>query len=207
MRRLLTTGLVVLALQLASCSAFKRCAYEGFGRRDAWQQPDRVVATLAIEPGARVADLGAGSGYFAFRLADAVGGDGVVYAVDVDPEMLEHLQDEASERGYANLRTVQAESADPKLPDGGIDLVFTANTYHHLEDRVAYFRGLRTDLAPGGRVAILDYDEPAFLGGHYTGKGEIVRELGEAGYRLLADHDFIDRQSFLVFGVCGPGPC
>jgi ubiquinone/menaquinone biosynthesis C-methylase UbiE len=207
MRGLLHTGLVVVALQVAGCGAFKRCAYEGFGGRDAWQQPDRVVASLAIEPGARVADLGAGGGYFTFRLADAVGRNGVVYAVDVDPEMLEHLEGEAAGRGYANLRTVRAEPSDPNLPDGAIDLVFVANTYHHLEERAAYFRRLQADLAPGGRVAILDYDEPGLLRSHYSAKAEVEREMGEAGYRLLADHDFIDGQSFLVFESCGPGPC
>ena len=77
MRRLLAVSLSLVLLQLASCSAFKRCAYEGF-RRDTWQLPERVVAALELRPGDRVADLGAGSGYFTFRLAGAVG--------DVDDE-------------------------------------------------------------------------------------------------------------------------
>jgi ubiquinone/menaquinone biosynthesis C-methylase UbiE len=198
-----TVGLVLVLLQLAGCGAFKRCAYEGFGRRDGWQQPDRVVRELGVEPGQRIADLGAGGGYFAFRLADAVGPDGVVWAVDVDEGMIEHLEETAAERGYANVRPLLAATDDPGLPDGQIDLVFTANTYHHLEDRAAYFRKVRRDLAPGGRVAILDYDEPGWMRSHYSAKDEIVREMQGAGYTLLADHDFIDRQSFLVFGSSG----
>lgn len=199
MRRLRTASLALVLLQLASCTAFKRCAYEGFGRRDGWQQPERVVEVLEIAPGARVSDLGAGGGYFTFRLADAVGAEGVVYAVDVDEEMIDHLTRSAAEGGYANVEPVLASTDDPGLPDAGIDLVFCANTYHHLEDRPAYFRRLRKDLAPGGRVAILEYDEPGWMRSHYTGKDTILGELQEAGYTLVADHDFIDRQSFLVF--------
>lgn len=199
MRRLIGVSLSLVLLQLASCTAFKRCAYEGFGRRDSWQQPDRVVEVLDISPGARVADLGAGGGYFTFRLADAVGPDGIVYAVDVDPGMIDYLTRSAGEGGYANVKPALAASDDPGLPDGGIDLVFSANTYHHLEDRPAYFARLRTDLAPGGRVAILEYAEPGLLSSHYTDKATILAEMLEAGYELVADHDFIERQSFLVF--------
>jgi arsenite methyltransferase len=188
MRRLLGVSLALVLLQLASCSAFKRCAYEDFGNRDGWQQPERVVEALELVPGARVADLGAGGGYFTFRLADAVGPDGVVYAVDVDEDMLDHLTRSAAERGYANVKAVRAAFDDPRLPDAGIDLVFSANTYHHLEDRPAYFARLRADLAPGGRVAILDYDRPGLLRGHFTEKQTILAEMQQAGYALLADH-------------------
>jgi ubiquinone/menaquinone biosynthesis C-methylase UbiE len=204
MRRRSTTrwfaaSLALLLLQLASCAAFKRCAYEGFGRRDGWQQPERIVEALALQPGDRVADLGAGGGYFTFRLADAVGETGRVYASDVDPDMLEYIEAEASRRGYTNVVPVRAGFDDPGLPDAGIDLLFTANTYHHLDDRAAYFRNVRADLAAGGRVAILDYDGPGLLRSHYSPKQTLLEEMDQAGYDLVADHDFIDRQSFLVF--------
>jgi len=206
MRRQLTAVLALALLSLASCSAFKRCAYEGFGRRDSWQQAERVVETLAITPGDRVADVGAGGGYFTFRLADAVGPGGIVYAVDVDEAMVDYLESEVEDRGYANVRVVLAPQDDPGLPDGEIDLVFTANTYHHFQDRAAYFRKVRTDLAPGGRVAILDYNAPGFLRSHFTEKNTIVREMEEAGYARAEDHDFIERQSFLVFEPEAPLP-
>jgi ubiquinone/menaquinone biosynthesis C-methylase UbiE len=199
LRRLLTISLVVLVLQLTSCTDFKRLAYESFGRRDGWQQPERVVETLGIAPGSRVADLGAGGGYFTFRLAEAVGPDGIVYAVDVDEEMISHLAQTARERGAENVQTVLATFTDPELPDGEIDLVVTVNTYHHLDERPAYFRGLRRDLAPGARVAILDFNGPGFLRRHYSEKSDIVREMEQAGYAVIADHDFIERQNFLVF--------
>ncbi len=194
-------ALVLLLAVLAGCTSFKRFAYEGFGRDD-WQQPARVVEALEIEPGDRVADLGAGGGYFTFRLADATGPEGVVYAVDVDPDMTAFLRERAAAEGYANVRVIDAAPDDPRLPAGGVDLIFTSNTYHHIPDRVAYFARLEEVLAPGGRVAILELrNEGLFSGcfGHGTSEEEIRREMEAAGYRLAARHDFLDRQSFLVF--------
>ena len=100
-------------------------------------------------------------------------------------------------------KLVLAAPDDPKLPDGEIDLVFSSNTYHHIENRTDYFRGLRADLAPGGRLAIVDYDGSrgwlVRLIGHYSDPDQMLREMREAGYEVEARHDFLDRQSFVVF--------
>lgn len=193
--------LVCLCL-LPGCAAWKRCAYEGSGR-DAWQQPDAVVQALHIRPGDRVADLGSGSGYFSLRLARAVGPTGRVYAVDVDEQMNAYLRKRLAGEGVDNVEVVLGEFADPKLPDGEIDLVFTSDTYHHLQDRSAYFRNLKRDLAPDGRVAVLEFDGRKGLFvrwmGHYTPKQVILDEMEQAGYRPVEDLDFLDRQSFVVF--------
>ena len=186
---------------LLGCSALKRFGYEGFDR-DEWQQPDRVLGELTLEPGMRVADIGAGGGYFTFRLADAVGADGIVYAVDVDEDMTSYLEQRASEEGYANVKVILGEFADPLLPDGGVDFVFTSNTFHHIEGRVEYFRNLKQDLRPGGRLAILELTGDSWFArnfGHFTNRETIVAELTEAGYEEIASHDFIDRQSFTLF--------
>jgi ubiquinone/menaquinone biosynthesis C-methylase UbiE len=189
-------------LLLAGCATWKKCAYEGWGR-DESQQPERVVTTLGIGPGDRVADLGSGSGYFTFRLADAVGKDGKVYAVDIDPDMTEMVAAMARERGAANVEVVLAEPEDPELPDGEIDLVFTANTYHHIADRVDYFTRLKRDLSPKGRVAILDYHEGggwfATWFGHSTPTATVTSEMEQAGYRISAAPDFLTEQTFLIF--------
>jgi ubiquinone/menaquinone biosynthesis C-methylase UbiE len=187
------------------CGAIKRAGYAP-DDRDEWQRPDEVVARLAIEPGDRVADLGAGGGYFTFRLADAVGSQGRVYAVDVDESMTDYLSERAREQGRQNVEVILGEYDDPKLPDGTIDLIFTSNTYHHLEDREAYFENVREALAPDGRVAIIDFNEQEggwFVRtfGHATSKETIVEEMSAAGYRLERDHDDLERQHFLVFTV------
>ena len=200
-RRALAAALL-LAFAGGGCAAAKRFAYEGFGRDD-WQQPDAVLALLGIGPGDRVADLGAGGGYFTFRLSEAVGPSGRVYAVDVDDDMVGLLARRAQELHAANVSVVRGEYDDPKLPDGEIDLLFTCNTYHHISGRTAYFRRVLVDLAPNGRVAIVEYDGRGGwfpnLFGHETPADEIAREMREAGYERIANHEILTRQSFQIF--------
>jgi ubiquinone/menaquinone biosynthesis C-methylase UbiE len=197
-------GLVIVACLFGGCGPLKRLCYEGFGR-DAWQQPERVVTALGIEPGDRVADLGSGGGYFTVRLAPAVGGTGKVYAVDVDAEMNEYLRERLAREKIANVEVILGSPEDPSLPDGGVDLVVTVDTYHHIDERPLYFRNLKRDLAPGGRVAVIDYDGRkgwfVRLTGHYTSREDLLREMREAGYEVAEEHDFIDRQSFVIFEV------
>ena len=199
-RRLGPAALAALVL-LAGCTTLKKCAYEGFGR-DAWQQPEKVVQSLAIRSGDRVADLGSGGGYFTFRLSRAVGPTGKVYAVDVDKDMLEDFAERANKDGYRNIEKVPAKYDDPSLPESGVDLIFTSNVYHHIEARAKYFAEAAKYLRPGGRVAIVDFNGrhwSATFMGHYTPAEVIKREMEEAGYRLEHELDFLDRQSFLIF--------
>lgn len=180
------------------CARMRGFAYSGFGR-DGWQQPERVIETLAIEKGSSVADLGAGAGYFTFKLADAVGPDGRVYAVDLDEPLLAMIAERAADESRPNVHTVVAAPDRARLPEA-VDLVFTCNTYHHLGDRVAYFERLRASLRPGGRVAILDLKPGSwFLGDHATAPDVVEREMLAAGYEKDARHDFLSRQEFLVF--------
>jgi predicted methyltransferase len=191
-------GAVTEALRRARI-ALKRFAYSGPGR-DRWQQPDRVVAELGLRPGDRVADLGAGGGYFTSHLARAVAPSGVVYAVDTDPDMLAGLAALASRPGLANVVVVKAAPEDPGLRET-VDLAFLANAYHHLPDRRAYLARIAHHLEPSGRVAIIEV-RPAGLRrllGHATSPETIRSELEAAGYTMVADLDFLARQSFLVF--------
>lgn len=193
--------MLVVALMLPGCASWKRFAYEGWGR-DRWQQPQRVIDALQIRNGDRIADVGAGGGYFTFRLAHATGPSGVVYAVDIDPDMIDYLRERVRDEKVRHVEVVSATVDDPGLPADGIDLLFTCNTYHHFAAPVAYFRNLRRYLRPGGRVAILDLNDSTFfawLFGHSTPPEKLRAEMQEAGYRLEAEHTFVSRQSFLVF--------
>ncbi len=195
-------GLIAPALfLLAGCAFLKQCAYEGF-KRDQWQQPQKVIETLALRPGDLVADLGSGSGYFTFRLAAAVGPQGKVYAVDVDREMNDLVAQAVKEKTIGNVEVILARLDDPLLPPTGVDLVLTVNTYHHFENRVAYFQKLRKYLRPGGRIAVIDFDRRAWfeeMWKHYTPAEFIKREMEQAGYGLQRELTFLDRQSFLIF--------
>jgi len=186
--------------------ALKGFAYSGFGRAR-WQLPDRVVAELEVKPGDRVADLGAGAGYFTFRLARAVGPSGVVYAVDTDPDMRAGLAARAARGEDANVAVVAAGPDDPGLPEP-VDLALLVNAYHHVPDRPAYFANLARSLRPGGRVAIVEARPDGInrLIGHATPPATIRSELEAAGYTLLAERDFLPRQGFLVFGRPAPAP-
>jgi arsenite methyltransferase len=194
------SALLILSLWLAGCAEW---GYRHMNdpSRDAWQKPKQVVEKLGIKPGARVADLGAGGGYFTWYLAAAVGPQGKVYAVEIDETALEIIEKEMKSRGVTNVVPVRGEPGDAKLPEP-VDLVFSCDTYHHMEDRVAYFRSLARYLKPDGKVAILDFYAQGFFSGllgHGTTKEEVRREMESAGYRLAADYDLIDRQHFQIF--------
>lgn len=193
--RVIFGSIVLLSLSfLAGCGAVKRMAYAPPGR-DKVQQPERVVAALAIPRGASVADIGAGGGYFSFRFADAVGDEGRVYAVDVDPDMLGYLRERVRDEQRANIEVVEAAPDDSRLPASSVDLIFLCNTYHHLSDRSEYFDALRARLRPGGRIAIVEYK----AGAHGTSAELIRAELADAGYRSVQEETFLDEQSFLIF--------
>lgn len=186
---------------LAGCATLKQCAYEGIGR-DEWQKPDEVIRFLGIRPGNHVADLGSGGGYFTFRLAKAVRPTGKVYAVDIDKGLNESLARRAKQESYANIEVVLAKADDPLLPKSGVDLIFTSNTYHHLEDRVNYFAKVKNYLRPNGRVAIIEFSGKGWIEsipGHHTPKEVIQSEMKAAGYTLQNDFDFLPKQHFLIF--------
>jgi SAM-dependent methyltransferase len=172
--------------------------------RDGWQMPDRVIGALNLERSSRVADIGAGTGYFSMRLADAVP-DGWVYAVDVEPAMVEYIRDRAGTDHVPNLQAVLATADSPNLPEP-VDVSLVVNTYHHIPSRPDYFRRLQSSLRPGGRVAIVDYrkDAPDGPPAEFRFEPEqIVAEMQKAGYELEARHDFLPRQHFLVFRPAG----
>ncbi len=199
--RLLTV--VLLLTFSAGCGDIKRSLYEGF-QRDGWQQAERVILALGIRSGEHIADLGAGGGYFTFRLADATGSDGNVYAVDVDEEMAAYVDAKAQADGYPSITSVVATSDDPLLPEQGVDLIFTCNTYHHVENRVAYFDHAKKYLRPKGRVAIIDFEGRTWfqrLFGHITPAADIRNEMEAAGYRLVQKFDFLPKQNFQIFMV------
>lgn len=160
---------------------------------------DEVVAKLALAEDAVVGDLGCGPGVFAIPFARAAR-EGYVLASDVEPAQLDALRAAIAAQGVRNVVPVLSSYDDAHFPPGRLDLVFVGDTYHHLRDRVAYFRRLQGALAPGGRLAILEYKPGKLPIGpsedHKLPAGVREAELAEAGYALVerfathAYHDF-----------------
>jgi SAM-dependent methyltransferase len=171
--------------------------------RDRWQMPERVIAALDLKPGQKVADIGAGTGYFSVRLARAAAAP-TVFAVDLEPKMVEHLTKRAAAEKLANIRAVQASASSPNLPEP-VDVVLVVDTYHHIANRPAYFAALKSSLRRGGRVAIVDFRKG--VGGEGPPEGfrftpeQIGAEMAQAGFALDRAHDFLPRQLFLVYRV------
>ncbi|MBL8863087.1 MAG: class I SAM-dependent methyltransferase [Planctomycetes bacterium] len=168
---------------------------------------DEVVTRLSLAEDALVGDLGCGPGVFALPLARAVR-DGLVFASDVEPGQLDALRSALREADVRNVVPVLSSFEDPHFPPGRLDLVFVGDTYHHLRDRVAYFRRLRSVLAPGGRLAILEYKPGKLPVGppedHKLAAGVREAELMEAGWVLVerfATHTWHD---FEVWRVVQP---
>ena len=200
-------GVVAVCAVLAACAHQHGADTEQEGKRywskdrDNWQQPERVIAKLELKPGMVVADLGSGTGYFTHRLAGAVGGTGKVYAVDINQELLDEVEQLVKNKNLSNVELVLAEEYDPQLPEK-VDMIFSTNVYHHLKDRADYFENAKRYLKPGGRVVILDFREGAFR--HNTPRQTIVDEFTRAGYTLANEYVFLDRQNFLVFTPQSP---
>jgi len=171
--------------------------------RDAWQQPDLVVARLATRKDMKIADIGAGTGYFSVRFARAVP-DGEVLAIDIEAALLQHLAARAAGEGLGNVHTRHATPAEPGLADrpGAIDLVFVCDTYHHIADRPAYFTKVAQALAPGGRIAIVDFELDSPRGPPPELKlapDAVITEMNAAGLVLVGRFDELPDQYLLEF--------
>ena len=174
--------------------------------RDQYQKPRQVIDALNLKPGLTVADLGSGSGYFTRRFIEAVTETGKVYAVDVEPEMLKYAEESVvhMHRSYT-AEFILARPDNPKLPYESIDLLFVCNTYHHLEERTKYFSDAKSSLKPGGRLAVIDFypDERSgdlgFPKRHLVSQDTVIKELSDAGYKLVREHRFLPKQYFLEF--------
>lgn len=182
----------------------RRWLYAGGTRQDRLRDPDAVIAVLDTRPGMVVGDLGPGVGHFTIRLARAVEPDGVVYALDASQSTLDDLRRAADERGLTTLRTVPVRRDRLEIPEP-VDLLFVSATYHHLPEPSTYFADARAHLRPGARVAILESRREGLLarwrGHHASSPRRVLREMTDAGYRLIATHEVVRGYWFGLFEV------
>ena len=172
-------------------------------RRDERLHINRVMDILAIAPGKTVADIGAGSGWFTVRAAKRVTDTGVVYAVDINPQAIDYIDNRVQKEKLHNVRTVLSKPDNPQLPADSIDAVLLLKTYHEVAEPVTLLRNLRSSLRPGARVGIIDRDGNGE--DHGVHKQVVIREAEAAGYRLLEEHDDLVKDDkmdyFLVLGL------
>lgn len=166
--------------------------------RAEWQKPDVVVAALGLRAGQTVGEIGGGPGYWSLRLARKVGPRGRVYAVDVEPRLLEVLRQRLVERTVRNVTPVLGLPEDPLLPAGSCDVVLMVNTYHHLPDGPAYLRRLARALRGGGRIVNVDYHKRETPVGppveHRVARERFLADARRAGLALAAEHNVLPHQ-------------
>lgn len=178
--------------------------------RDLWQLPDQIMDTLGIAEGSTVADIGAGGGWFTIRLARRVGANGIVYAEDIQPQMLESTMRRVAREGLGNVRRVLGTAEDPRLPARSLDAVLIVDTYHELENPGALLRNIAQSLKPQGRVGVVDFKRDGLGPGpaleDRVDPDEVVRDAEAAGLRLVRRETFLPYQFLLVFSRPQPSP-
>ncbi len=172
--------------------------------RLAWQKPDEVVRALGLRAGDVAADVGVGPGYFALRMARAVGEKGRVHAIDVEPKMLEILAGRVKEAGLSNVVPHLAPEGAMAVPPEPCAAILTVNTFHHFPDRPAALAALAAGLAPGGPLAVVDFHAGDLPVGpppeHRVSREEGLRAARAAGLRILREETFLPYQFFLLLG-------
>ncbi len=168
--------------------------------RDAWQKPEQILDALNLDPSATVADIGAGTGYFSVRIARRLP-QGKVFAIDIEQDMLRYLSERARREHLNTINTIMASGENANIPEP-VDVILIVDTYHHIDDRIAYFARLKKSLRPHGRLAVVDFKPDSPEGPPIASRisaEKVTEELKTAGYSLVAAYSFLPRQYFLVF--------
>ena len=178
------------------------------GERITEEQPERVLDAMGLRPGDVVADVGCGSGYYARRIARRVQPGGTVYCEDIQPEMLDIMRERAAAEGVPGVEPILGAPDDPRLPAGAIDWVIIADVYHEMSDPEPMLAGIRRALAPGGRVALLEYrvedgTGDQILADHAMSVRQVLLEWQVAGFELAALHEFLPSQHLFFLRAAG----
>jgi predicted methyltransferase len=171
--------------------------------RESEEHPDQALDAIAIQKGSTVADIGAGVGYFTWRLAERVGPEGVVYGEDIQPAMIDMLQANMRERKIANVRPVLGTFTDPKLPRDAVDLVLLVDVYHEFSEPQKMLDRIRESLKPNGRLVLVEYraedPEVPIRPEHKMTVRQVRAEVEPQGYRFDKTLEVLPQQHIIVF--------
>jgi ubiquinone/menaquinone biosynthesis C-methylase UbiE len=172
-------------------------------KRDTYQKPHEVLTALVLKSGEVIADIGAGSGYFTFRIAHHVGARGKVFAVDVSPDMIRHINRRIRDLKAENIVPVLADPDDPLLAERSIDRFFVCNVWHHVENPTKYLSMMKKILKPAGEVVMIDFHKKELSFGPplemKIAREDLIEQMEGNGFRLAKEHTFLPYQYFLVF--------
>ena len=220
-RRLIPAAVVAAAVLLATLAAQQPGVHPVSGRvyalpmgvagadwldrqeRELEEDPDQAMRLIRVQRGSTVADLGAGSGYFTVRLARAVGAAGRVYAVDIQPGMLDLLQRAVTKERLTNVIPVLGAADDPRLPAESLDLVLMVDVYHELASPQVTLAHIMRALKPGGRLVLLEYraEDPdvPIRPEHKMTKAQVKLEIEHEGFKQQRVYDDLPRQHLIIF--------
>ncbi|MCP5560104.1 MAG: class I SAM-dependent methyltransferase [Verrucomicrobiaceae bacterium] len=173
--------------------------------REVFAQRRQIVSAMKMAPGMAVADVGAGTGLFTVPMAVGVGKEGKVFAVDISPKFIEHLQVRAKTAGLENIKTVLCTESSTELPAASIDMAFICDTYHHFEHPADTLKSLHAALKPGGRLLLVDFKRIAgqssdFIMGHVRAGQEVFEaEITAAGFKKTGEESFLKENYFTIF--------
>ncbi|HRX82139.1 MAG TPA: methyltransferase domain-containing protein [Pirellulaceae bacterium] len=163
-----------------------------------------MLANLDVKPGMTVCDMGCGNGFYALQMAKMVGEEGTVLGVDIQPEMLKLMSERAAEAGITNVKPILGTIADPKLPEGAVDIILCADVYHEFSHPEQMLAAMRASLAPNGVVVLLEFREEdprvPIKPLHKMSKAQVNKELTANGFKLVKEFDKLPWQHMMFFG-------
>lgn len=171
--------------------------------QNADQPPEQVMDSIGVKAGMSIGEVGAGRGRYVVYMASRVGATGRIYANDIDPHALEYLKQRCERDSISNVTIVPGTVTEPRLPSGGLDLVYMINTYHHLEQPVALIKNIIPCLKPTGKLVIIEHDPVKFPSGraHATARELVIKQAQIAGFQLERQLTFLKKDNIFIFTV------
>jgi precorrin-6B methylase 2 len=197
------TGKFYMGREIALVMGHEAAGWLDRPEREKEEEPAKLLPLLEIKPGHVVADIGAGSGYYTFKLASAVGKGGKVLAVDIQPEMLALIRQRAKAKGLTNVTPVSGTVSDPKLPADGVDLILMVDVYHEFSHPFEMTQAMVASLKPGGRIVFVEFrledpNVPIKLV-HKMSEKQVLREMSLFPLRHVKTHADLPWQHVIVF--------
>lgn len=197
------TGKFYMGREIAQVMGHEAAEWLDRPEREVEEQPTKLMEALKLKPGDVVADIGAGSGFFTFRIAERVGARGKVLAVDIQPEMLDLIRERMKQRGLKNVEPVLGTITDPKLPPDSVDLILLVDVYHEFSHPWEMTRAMVRGLKKGGRLVFVEYrlEDPAvpIKLVHKMSEKQVRREMAPHPLRWVGTQNILPRQHIVVF--------